>query len=539
MRNRFSIKISGPAGAGMMQAGETLSKALNRLGFFSLMYPEYPSRIRGGDNHVQVVFSSHQFLSPQEKVNLLLAFGLDNLLAHQDEVVEGGLNFEAGDIGLGGIADQLGNPLVTNSAGLGFLWAILGFDLSALKEQLAEDFAEKETVKDLNLRASEKGWALGHGKGKAASLGKVEGLGSNITNLTGNEALVKGILEAKCGFAAIYPMTPINAILALLAKEKTVKVFRPEDEIAGMNATVGAAYAGGRAMVATSGGGFSLMVEALGMAGIAEIPVVIIVGQRTGPSTGMATFSSQADLNFVINAGHGEFPRIVLTPGDLEESYRLGAEAFSLAEQYQVPVILLTDKYLAESRFSAPEKTLAQVAVKVDRGKLFRGQGEYKRYELAADGISPRAFPGQTTFLTNSYEHDERGFSTDEAEIREKMMAKRGRKLIGLKGGVEKYGKEGAETTLVGWGSTKEILLDFITAHPGCNLVHFWRPWPFPKEAEGVLRQAKKLVVVEGNFSGQLADLIEKETGLKSERVLKDNGRPFYKGELVRLISKF
>ncbi len=541
MKDSFAIKISGPAGAGMMQAGETLSKALNRLGFFSLMYPEYPSRIRGGDNHVQVIFSDHRSLSPQEKVNLLLAFGLDNLLAHQDEVIDGGLNFEAGDIGMSKIAAELGNPLVGNSAGLGFLWAVLGFDLAVLKEQLIEDFAEKEIVKDLNVRAAEMGYKKGLTSPRCPS--GLRGVKEKISNLTGNEALTGGILAAECDFAAIYPMTPINSILAMLAKTK-VNLFRPEDEIAGINAAIGAAYAGGRAMVATSGGGFSLMVEALGMAGIAEIPVVIVLGQRTGPSTGMATFSSQADLNFAINAGHGEFPRIVLTPGDLEESYRLGAEAFNLADRYQIPVILMTDKYLAESRFSTPEKNLSQTMVKADRGKLFGGEEKYRRYAPAADGISPRAFPGQTTFLTNSYEHDEHGFSTDDPKIREEMMGKRGRKLEDLRGGVEEYGPpsrkatEGqGEVTLVGWGSTKEILLDFIADHPEYNLVHFWRPWPFPKEAEAILRQAKKLVVVEGNFSGQLADLIEAKTGLKTKRILKDNGRPFYKEELARLLK--
>ncbi len=535
MKDRLAIKISGPAGAGIMQAGETLSKALNRLGFFSLMYPEYPSRIRGGDNHVQVVFSSRPFLSPQEKLNLLLAFGLDNLFAHQNEVVDGGLNFEAGDIGLGEIAKQLGNPLVANSAGLGFLWAVLGFDLSVLEGQLAADFSEKEKIKNLNVKAAQLGFTKGKDiKGEVKP--KIKASPQKISNLTGNEALTNGLLAAGCNFAAIYPMTPINLILTLLAKEKKVKVFRPEDEIAGINATIGAAYAGGRAMVATAGGGFSLMVEALGMAGMTETPIVVVVGQRTGPSTGIATFSSQADLNFVINAGHGEFPRIVLTPGDLEESFRLGAEAFNLAERYQVPVILLTDKYLAESRFSTPKEIIERIKVVVDRGKLAKKLADYKRYELTTDGISPRAFPGQTTFLTNSYEHDEFGFSTDEAKIREQMMAKRGQKLDSLTGGFEVYGGEKKKTTLVGWGSTKETLLDFISDHPKYNLIHFWRPWPFPREAETILRQAKELVVVEGNFSGQLADLIEQGTGLKAKRVLKDNGRPFYKEELERLL---
>lgn len=534
MKGRFAIKISGPAGTGVMQAGETLSKALNRFGFYTLVYPEYPSRIRGGDNHIQVVFSDKQALSPQLTMDLLLAFGKANYEAHLPEVDKEGKSFEASGVGLDQIAKELGNPITINTAGLGFLWAILGFEREVLLDQIKDDLQSKETLLDLNLQAALKGFdkAVREDLSVQANLPKTE---ERIVNLTGNEALTKGILEAECGFAAIYPMTPINAILSLLAKEK-VKVFRPEDEIAGIMAAIGASYAGDRAMVATSGGGFSLMVEGLGLAGIAEIPLVIVLGQRTGPSTGMATFSSQADLNFAINAGHGEFPRIVLTPGDLEEAYRLGGEAFNLADKYQVPVILMTDKYLAESRLSVSAQVLDKVQISIDRGKLakdFKDNKEMvKRYEFTSDYISPRVFPGQATFLTNSYEHDEYGFSTDNPNVREKMMEKRDKKLSSLTGGFEVYGNKEAETTLVGWGSTKEILLDYITDHPEFGLVHFWRPWPFPQEAEQVLRKAKKLIVVEGNFSGQLADLIEQETGIKPEKILKDNGRPFYKEEL-------
>jgi 2-oxoglutarate ferredoxin oxidoreductase subunit alpha len=534
MKDRFAIKISGPAGTGVMQAGETLSKALNRLGFYTLVYPEYPSRIRGGDNHIQVIFSSNQALSPQLTMNLLLAFGKANYEAHLSEVDKEGKSFEAGDLGLDQIAKDLGNPITVNTAGLGFLWAVLGFDLETLKDQIKEDLQDKEGLLDLNLKAAEKGFSKAQTEDLSLGLNFSKAK-DEIVNLTGNEALTKGILEAKCEFAAIYPMTPINAILSLLAKEQ-VKVFRPEDEIAGIMAAIGAAYAGDRAMVATSGGGFSLMIEGLGLAGIAEIPLVIVLGQRTGPSTGMATFSSQADLNFAINAGHGEFSRIVLTPGDLEEAYRLGGEAFNLADKYQVPVILMTDKYLAENRLSVAAQVLNSVEISVDRGKLTKTTDNtkemVKRYEFTSDHISPRVFPGEATFLTNSYEHDEFGFSTDDPEVREKMMEKRDKKLASLTDGFEVYGNKEAETTLIGWGSTKEILLDYITDHPEFNLVHFWRPWPFPKKAEAVLRKANKLIVVEGNFSGQLADLIEQETGIKPEKILKDNGRPFYKEEL-------
>jgi len=519
-----------------MQAGETLSKALNRLGFFTLVYPEYPSRIRGGDNHIQIIFSSQEALSPQQKIDLLLALSPAHLQAHAAELAKNETGFESEKIGLKEIARSLANPLVENTAGLGFLWAVLGFELGVLKSQLKKDFASKKNILNLNLRAAQKGYE----KGKSQKIDlKLRPLaGREIVNLTGNEALTQGILAAQCRFAAIYPMTPINAILTLLAKTK-VTLFRPEDEIAGITAAIGASYAGKRALVATSGGGFSLMVEALGMAGITETPIVIVVGQRTGPSTGIATYSSQADLNFVIHAGHGEFPRIVLAPGDLEESSRLGTEAFNLAERYQVPVILLTDKYLAESRFAILEKDWQKIKVPLDRGKPYQGTGreDYERYQLTTDGVSPRAFPGQTVFLTNSYEHDEHGFSSDEPLIREKMMQKRAKKLESLTGGFEEYGEK-EKKVVVGWGSTKGILRDFVRENPGWGLLHFWRLWPFPKGVKEVLAKAKKVVVVEGNFSGQLAGLIEAETGLKTKKILKDNGRPFFKEELEEKLNK-
>jgi len=519
MNEKFCIKLSGPAGAGMMQAGETLSKALNRLGFYTLMYPEYPSRIRGGDNHVLVVFSEEKHVAPVEKIDLLLAFGKENYRNHKNEGNEGFQGYEGEELGLMKIAKELGNPLVANTAGLGLIFKILGFELKALEEQIEEEFKEKEAVKKINVDAAGKGYEISKSKSKSKS-----GNGKNILNYSGNEALVEGILKAKCGFAAIYPMTPINSILTMLSKSR-VQVFRPEDEIAGMMAALGASYAGKRAMIATSGGGFSLMVEGLGMAGMAEIPIVCVVGQRTGPSTGMATYSSQADLNFVINAGQGEFPRIVLAPGDIGECFRLGAEAFNLAECYQVPVILLTDKYLAESRFSGNGEEL--------KGSEYKN---YKRYQFTEDGISPMAFPGQAIVRANSYEHDEEGFSCDDKTNREKMMDRRMNKLSDLNGGFEIFGK--GKTVLVGWGSTKEIILDFLKDNFGFNFLHIWRPWPFPQGAIDILRNVERVIVIEGNYSGQLADLIERFTFRKVERVLKDDGRPFYKQELEDKLLK-
>lgn len=533
MQDRFAIKISGPAGTGIMQAGEIFSKALNRLGFYTLVYPEYPSRIRGGDNNVQIVFSTDSVGAPQQKIDLLFAFNQECLNNHKEEVKENGLIFEYDKLEI-----KVDQELVKNSATLGFLWKVLGFELPVLKDQIKEIFADNQKILELNFKAVE----MGYVKGEAAPLRPptwrvLLEAERDIVNLTGNEALVKGILAADCQFASIYPMTPINSILAQLSKSK-ITIFRPEDEIAGICSAIGASYAGKRAMVATSGGGFSLMVEGLGMTGMAEIPLVIILGQRTGPSTGIATYSSQADLKFAINAGQGEFPRIVLTPGDLKELYFFGAQAFNLADIYQVPVILLTDKYLAESRFSVDKQELEQ-KIEINRGKLAKVFENYKRYKITDDGISPRVFPGQTSFLTNSYEHDECGFSIEDVQTRNKMMEKRARKLLDIgkrDKGYQRYGKDG-EILLVGWGSTKGILLDFVKKHPQYSLLHFWRAWPFPKEAAQILKDAKKVICVEANYSGQMADLIGLKTSIKVERITKDDGRPFFKEEIEKLIS--
>lgn len=538
--NKYTIKVSGPAGAGVMQVGRTLSKALNSLGYFTLVYPEYPSRIRGGDNNVQIIISSNEINAPCEKIDFLVAFNKECLDEHQVEVADGGLSFGTSEIGIDEIANKLGLELVKNAAVMGFIWGMLKLDFTIIETQLRNDFMNFKNLLDSNLSALRDGFE----KSEDFSKNKLfaPSFSEQIENLSGNESLTRGMLGAGLGFAAIYPMTPVNQILDELVFSD-VHLFRPEDEIAGIMAAIGASYAGKRSMVATSGGGFSLMVEGLGLSGMAEIPLVIVLGQRTGPSSGLATYSSQSDLKFAISAGQGEFPRIVLTPGDITELYELAGEAFNLADRYQVPVILMTDKYLAESRFTCPAKNLDNLEIEIDRGSLVTESDidNYKRYTATDDGVSPRAYPSQVKFLTNSYEHDEGGFSTDDSEIRQLMMAKRDKKLKGLSGGFRLYGPESAESTLISWGSSKTIMLDLfedIKDMASVNYVHFNRVWPFPNEALDLINQSDKIIVVENNFSGQFADIVEQQAKREVVRILKDDGRPFFKEELQKMIKK-
>jgi len=294
-------------------------------------------------------------------------------------------------------------------------------------------------------------------------------------------------------------------------------------------------------MTATSGGGFCLMVEGLGLAGMTETPVVVVDGQRAGPAIGLPTRTEQGDLQFALHAAHSDFPRVVMAPANVEDAFWLTVKAFNLAEEYQIPVIILTDQYLASSYATAERFDLSKVQIKrgqfvseTDPSKL----EHYKRYEITASGISPRAFPLQSTALVvaDSDEHNEEGHLIEDAETRTAMMLKRQRKLEGLKkeiSGPRTYGPPKAEITLMGWGSTLGALREAvdIATQDGLsvNLVHFAEIWPFPTEAASqALRAAKKTFVAENNATAQFAHLLRAETGHQvSGSILKFDGRPF------------
>ncbi|MDD3679257.1 MAG: 2-oxoacid:acceptor oxidoreductase subunit alpha [Candidatus Shapirobacteria bacterium] len=564
MKKNYSVKIAGPAGYGIMEAGRILGQALTSLGFQVLVYPEYPSRIRGGDNVVFVSFSFFGSVLPEKKADLVVALTKESFLLHQQEIKKRGVL----------ITDQLvdikkekvlslpltrvalkhtGREIARNTVSLGVIFGLLGLPLGFLEKEIAFNLSSKgKKVVDGNLAAVKSGYQLTRKSTFLRKILKEPVKESKNFLFSGNDALSLGSIDAGCSYAAIYPMTPINSILADLAKKQNktgMIVFRPEDEIAGINSAIGASFAGKRSLVATSGGGFSLMIEGFAMAGATETPLVVIEGMRAGPSTGMATWTSQEDLLFLIRAGNGEFPRIIFTPGDPEEAYRLIFAAFNLADVYQLPVIVVTDKHLSESAFATPALNRKAFGLKIDRGKLLNQTPPkgYKRYQITPEGISPRALPGQTVFLTNSYIHDEDGFSIEDGAKRLIMKKKLLKKLAGLNRrnqGTALYGDKEAQLTLVGWGSTKQALLSTYQSLKDkgrlINCLHFFRPWPFPSEAKKFLAKAKKIIVVENNSTGQLASLIQSETGIKTMgKILKDDGRPFFAQEIEKELIRF
>ncbi len=543
----LTIKIGGQAGWGIKSFGHWLLAAVRQRSGFGFFYPEYPSLIRGGHNTATVTLADRPVQSSWRAVDVLLA--LDQRTWQEDGpdlAKQGWLIAWEGDVPAAKrrwLLPAAWRPEIPperqNSLFWGALLALLGWPERLGWEILQANLAAAERKQEHLL--FKRGYRWGRERGEKVGWHFRPLKPGKTKILSGNEAIARGIAAAKCGYAAIYPMTPISAILHFLTawqKKTKMVLFQPEDEIAGIVAAIGASYAGRRAMVATSGGGFALMSEALGMAGMSETPLVIVEGQRTGPSTGMPTWTEQADLQFVINASQSEFPRIVLAPGDARAAGRLAVTAFYLAEKYQLPVILLTDKFLAESWLVSQPLRFP----KYRWPRLLLKAKNYARYQLTKTGVSPRAIPGRTLVVANSYEHDERGATSEESRVRQEQMAKRLGKLAGfqLPDGTRRYGPERARFTLVGWGSTKGPILEALAKLPEANLIHFEQVYPLPPLARKWLNSAGNLIAVENNSTGQLSRLLRQEWGVKPQRqLLKNDGRPFFPEEIISFVKHY
>jgi 2-oxoglutarate ferredoxin oxidoreductase subunit alpha len=456
---------------------------------------------------------------------------------------------------------ELKKEIVKNMVVSGALFRLLEFDMDQayLTAWLEERFLRKgRELVDLNLTAARRGREVIEEVLKERGW---EGIGVRLEPnppkemmlwMTGSEALGMGAIQAGCRFYAGYPITPASPLLAFMDRylpQYGGRSLQGQNERESIRAALGASMAGARVMVASSGPGISLKVEEFGLAGTAEIPIVVVDSQRAGPSTGMPTKTEQGDLRMMLGAGHGDFPRIVLAPSTLEECYTMAFEAFHLADKYQCPVFFLTDLTLAEVRKTVSERFFTERKVTVQREGILseeelRRDG-FKRYKITDSGISSRALPGTPggIFKVSGTEHDEFGFVTTEPPRRKAMMEKRMRKLETYlredAQGPQVYGDPAGVPVLVGWGSTKPVLLDARTALAAegieAAVVHLTHLWPFPIDLiKPVLERASALIVCELNFTGQLADLIQEQCLLPTRRVLKYNGRVFYVADIIR-----
>ncbi|TKJ28820.1 MAG: pyruvate ferredoxin oxidoreductase [Chloroflexi bacterium B3_Chlor] len=569
MRNKeMTFKIGGEAGQGVESSGAGFAKALARAGWHVFGMQDYYSRIRGGHNFYQIRVSDKPIYSHTEPVDLLLALTQEAVNRHCQEVVTGGgviceecleVDCEALDkrdvnyfpAPLTDIAqEQGGAEVMRNTAALGVAAGLIGFPFEVMASVIEDNFAKKGAkAVEGNLRVAEAAYRFA-GDNYADrfdyELGRIEDAPPRML-VNGNEALALGALLGGCKFVAGYPMTPATSILQWMAghgERYGVVVKHTEDEIAAILMLIGAAHMGARAMAPTSGGGFSLMTEGLGLAGITETPIVIVEAQRPGPATGLATRTEQGDLLFVMHASQGEFPRIILSPGTVEECFEAGWRAFNLAEMYQCPAIILSDNFLANSVRSIEMDALDFAGVEIDRGELLTDddldqlESEYLRFAYTESGVSPRALPGhpKAVYQATGNEHTPDGHLTEEPEARRMQVEKRLRKLdtaLHEMDGPVQYGPPEADLTLVGWGSTYGPLretVDRLNAEgTTANMLHIRDVWPFPTEkVKAALSDAGRTVMVEGNATGQMAFLLESHAGVKIDHhIRKYDGRPF------------
>ncbi len=565
-------KIGGEAGLGIMTSGLTFSKLASRCGYQLFDYIQYPSLIRGGHNGFESIFSEEIVHSLKKEIDYLVCLNKQTYELNKSRLTstsyilydEQEFKVEGPEIKISIpfkkiLYDLKGEGVMKNIIALGASVALLQADLQTFFDIISDQFARKgKEIIVFNQRFAQIGYdyVLQNYADKTKPLLIKKTQIPQQLVLTGNDAFALGSIIADCRFYASYPMTPSSSVLTTLAswQEKTGMLVRhPEDEISVINTALGTSFAGVRSAVGTSGGGFALMVETVSLAGVSEIPIVIFLSQRPGPATGMPTWTEQADLLFAVNAGHGEFPKIVLAPGDVMEMIELTAKAFNLADIYQTPVIILSDMALSEAHKSLREAELNKLIAeyKVDRGKIRANPTakNYLRYSLSSDGISEMLIPGLRNYYyqANSYEHLEDGHTTEEAAARTAQVDKRNKKketyLHQHFLGPKIYGDfNRAETIFVSWGSTKGPILEAMNMlkeqATESAFIHFTHLFPLlTGEIKPHFTAKKRFILIENNSQAQFGKLLQQEAGIDlSERLLKYDGRPFSPEEIAQKV---
>jgi 2-oxoglutarate ferredoxin oxidoreductase subunit alpha len=559
-KDDLSIVLCGEAGQGIKTVEQILTQVLKQSGYNVFSTKEYMSRIRGGANSTEIRVSSNRVSSFVNRIDILIPLSKGAIKHLEKRITHGTLIFgekedfekecippecEIIDIPFSKIASEIGGKIYANIIAVGLVAGLLKVDRPIIDRYLEKRFSSKDKdVIQKNIEASKRGYEIGsdllNSHGIQIEVRKSSQVKDEIL-LSGVEAVALGALAGGCNFISSYPMSPSTGVLMFLAqhsKEFDIIAEQAEDEISAINMAIGAWYAGARGMVTTSGGGFALMAEGLSLAGMLETPVVIHLGQRPGPATGLPTRTEQADLQFVLHAGHGEFPRILFAPGKIEDAFYLSQKAFNLADKYQIPVFILTDQYLLDSYYNIPSLELSNI--QIERHIMKTGQ-EYKRYRVTENGISPRGIPGfgEGLVSVDSDEHDEEGHITEDLNLRTKMVNKRLKKLELIKEEIvpsELYGSKNYKILIVGWGSTYHVVKEAMEklGRDDVSFLHFKQVYPLPLDIADYLHKAQETIIIENNATSQLGRLIKLFTGFEiQKKILKYNGLPFHVEEVV------
>lgn len=557
-KNDISIVLCGEAGQGVQTIEVVLTRLLKRAGYHVCATKEYMSRVRGGSNSTEIRVSSKRVSAFVERIDLLIPLD-PKAIPHLDwriskkTIIVGDQDVLKTDrkihhIPFQNLAKEIGGEIFSNAIAAGFVGGLFGISGEELTAFMKEFFAKKAAeVVEKNCAAVAKGLELARefqGKTNVSVSIERNGKVKNEFFLNGAEAVGLGAIAGGCNFISAYPMSPSTGVLTFLAQNAEkfgIVVEQAEDEISGMNMALGSWYAGGRAMASTSGGGFALMVEGLSLAGAIESPVVVHLAQRPGPATGLPTRTEQGDLELALYAGHGEFPRVIFTPGTLNDTFICTQLAFDIADRYQIPAFILTDQFLIDLYYNVPAIDIPKT---VPVNYVIQTDENYVRYQITKTGISPRGIPGfgKGIVCVDSDEHDEGGYITEDFRVRTAMVDKRLRKMkLVLEDSLEPelIGNPKFKKLVIGWGSTYsaikeslEIKNDSKTAFLYCKQVY-----PLHPKIADYIKQAKETVLVENNATGQFAKLIKRETGLSvSRQILQYNGFPFSVEKLVEAI---
>jgi len=548
--NELSILIGGKAGFGIDKASSIIGVILKELGYNIYIYRDYPSLIRGGHTFSIIRASTEKVYSHKNQVDFILALNQDTVNFHKNRLKKSSIIIYDSDsvkledlpfsiktvvgIPIGKIIkDHKASEIMCNSCIIGSFCRAAGIKWEVLESGFKEDIVKEL---ELNLKVALSGY------NESKELISIESFTKgDFPIITGNEAIGQGLIKAGLKAYISYPMTPSSGILhymAGVAEKLSLKVIHPESEIAVILMALGFSYAGEKVAVGTSGGGFCLMTEGLSFAAMAELPIVIIVGQRPGPSTGLPTYTSQTELHFVLNAGQGEFSRFVVAPGDPEDAYYWSGVALNIAWKYQIPSIILSDKTMAEGNYSFDMQAIKDI--KEEQPILWDKKEEYKRYSNTERGISPLAFaPDKDAIIkVNSYEHDEFGITTEDPGITKAMQDKRLAKETYLSQELEGYetvkiyGNETSPKAILSWGSNKGVARE-AAEKMGLKLIHVQVLWPFPiKKFQEALKGVNTLISVENNATGQLIKLVQGLGFRVDKKILKYDGRPFSVDEL-------
>ena len=552
LKKDVSIVLCGEAGQGIQTVEEILVQAVKLGGYNVFSSKEYMSRIRGGENSTEIRVSSNRVVAYVNRIDILIAISrgaIDHLKDRisNDTIIMGDED-TLKDIEMPSLikipflktAKSIGGPIFANIIAAGALSRILNINRKIFDECIKAMFGRKgEKILEGDLKAGEEGYKVGEDliqSGKFNINIKKDPQIRDELLLNGTEVVGFGCIAGGCKFMSSYPMTPSTPLQTFIAGNSTEfgMIFeQAEDEIAAINMGLGASYAGARSIVATSGSGFALMSEAVGLSGMIETPIVIYIGQRPGPAVGLPTRTSQEDLKMALYSSPGETPRAIFAPGKFEDAFYLTHHAFNLADKYQIPVFILSDQYFADIYYNLPDLNLDEVNFKE---YIVKTDENYKRYEITKNGISPRGVPGYGDGLVvvDSDEHDEEGHITEDLNLRNRMVEKRlYKKFKGLEEDVippELIGPSDYEVLVIGWGSTYGAVKETLDnlENDKVAFLYFKQVYPLHRETKSYLERADKTVIFENNAQAQFANLIKMETGFEiDEKSLKYNGMPF------------